>query len=523
MTATQSRLLVAQPSHEPVTRVACGPLPVGVVRWPGERISIVVKATLTYTRPALGAGSVAIETAAVASQQEPLSLGRRSRLPGAGREELAYPSDFVPWRPNADVLLHGHAYAGEPSARIDARVSVVGDAGAGGGWTPLARSFSVAGEPAERLPLSLAALRGPDGVSPIDPVGPRGPEPVEEVEERAEEDGPTVSLGSGAQEAGAARPGGEDRGFYAVDAPLRMGGLSFAAPAQRCSAIPSDAVIELAGLSPGGGGRLVQLPGLSPHVILETPWVDRPIEMVCDTLWIDTDRELVVLVWRGQAHVTGGGRHVQRIVVSLERDSAPRPREERERALARGGSSHALEAADLAAPMPAPDPMLALEKYARWEEPVEPSLPLERYAAVAAELGERREPRREALERHGLSEDDWMLEERAWLEKMGDAAMRGDDALATRYGALFVAAQEALATPAERARTMDDYATLKVAVEADGMTRALHERSMTMPEWMRLERRWTREAAADAGVRAEMERRLTVARLARDSEGGAGR
>jgi hypothetical protein len=182
-------------------------------------------------------------------------------------------------------------------------------------------------------------------------------------------------------------------------------------------------------------------------VFLETRWGDRPIDMICDTLWIDTDRELLVLVWRGQAHAPAEGRDIERIVVSLERDDAPRRRAERERALLRGAGAHAIEPPDLTDPAAGDgeDPTLALEKYARWEEPVEPSLPLDRYAAVAAELAEQREPRREVLDRHGLSEDDWMLEERAWLEKMGDAAMRGDDGPATAYGALFAAARLACA------------------------------------------------------------------------------
>jgi hypothetical protein len=79
-------------------------------------------------------------------------------------------------------------------------------------------------------------------------------------------------------------------------------------------------------------------------------------------------------------------------------------------------------------------------------------------------------PKGRAIERpscagRGLDEKTFLQEERAWLTKMGDAAMSGDSALALRYGELFVAAQDGLAGPREGSETASVYAILKVDMD----------------------------------------------------------
>src|SRR5262249_5791787 len=138
--------------------------------------------------------------------------------------------------------------------------------------------------------------------------------------------------------------------------------------------------------------------------------------------------------------------------------------------------------------------------------------PLAAYAAISAELAEGRESRTAVLSHHDLDEDSWTIEERAWLEAMGDAAMEGDGTMAATYGELFVAAQDRLADPAEDALGLDDYIALRIAVEgADDPPAVLKERGTTLSAWMRLDRRWMARAEADPRLWEEIERRLEMA------------
>src|SRR5689334_7232943 len=89
------------------------PLPVGVVRWRSSpaspALTVIVKGTFTLDRD----GEMTLAPA-----QEPLSPSR----PAMGG--LAYASDFVPYKPAADVVLTGHARAAEPARAIPARIRI---------------------------------------------------------------------------------------------------------------------------------------------------------------------------------------------------------------------------------------------------------------------------------------------------------------------------------------------------------------------------------------------------------------
>jgi hypothetical protein len=164
---------------------------------------------------------------------------------------------------------------------------------------------------------------------------------------------------------------------------------------------------------------------------------------------------------------------------------------------------------------PPEDPGASVEaRYQGWTDRApDPRLPLQEYAAIAAELAEEREPRTAVLLRHDLDEDAWTLEERAWLERIGNAAMEGDTSLALAYGDRFVAAQDALGAPGEQARSLDDYLAIRVAMEAaEDPCAALRDRSLTLSVWMRLDRRFARARAADPALGDEMERRLATLR-----------
>lgn len=155
------------------------------------------------------------------------------------------------------------------------------------------------------------------------------------------------------------------------------------------------------------------------------------------------------------------------------------------------------------------------DRYATWDEAPSPTLPLERYASISAELQEKRAPRAEVLRRHDLDEESFTREEWAWLDAMANDAMRGDATVAGRYGELFLAAQDALASPEERAIPIETYAAIRVAMEnGEDPARVLALRSMTLPVWMRLDRRMSAAASADPAVRDQIAREVALAEAA---------
>jgi hypothetical protein len=481
------RVIVAQPAQRAIFEGEGAPLKVGVLRWtayvtqPPEladrigpskstAVSVIAKATFSYADCASAA-----EPAVLALEPEPMSLEQASDLQGAADDELWYSSDFVPFKVGCDVLLTGHAFSDRPVGEIKAAIRI-GD---------VQRSFFArAPAPVVRIPLVRANIKGEDGVTP-DAVGPRETPAV--PEEHAE---------------------GFDFSAY-----------NSAPRSQRVATISPGSVIELEGLSARAGRQVIQLPGLAPRAYGDSPgFRGRPIELRCDTLWIDTDRELVVMVWRGVVEVNDEIGELERVTISLERADKPRDLAAITKDLARGSFDHAVEPQDLEgdeegkAPPESGEVLLA--KYEAWDQTPEPTITLERYAQVSAELGEGREDRKDCLKRHGLDEDGWGLEERAWLERMGDAAMSGDAALATRYGDLFIAAQDKLARPEEGRETIDEYAALKVEMEESGdPTKVLRDRSMTLAQWMRLDRRWMRDALADKKLKTEIDRRVEAYRI----------
>ena len=85
-----------------------------------------------------------------------------------------------------------------------------------------------------------------------------------------------------------------------------------------------------------------------------------------------------------------------------------------------------------------------MAKYETWHLTPETSLDLEGYATVSAALAKGRD-RSEVLARHELDEDDWVLEEQAWLSRLSEA-VGSDDELVRRYNNLVKAKRE----PAKR-------------------------------------------------------------------------
>ena len=466
-----TRVVVAQP--EPPADIPSAPLVVGVLPWAefGPHLAVIAKLTLSYAPVEGGHGDVA----RWAGEQLALSFEQPSAAPGAGRDELYYPSDFIPRKSRSDVLLVGHAHSADEVRRIDCRIRVA----------KMLRSFTVrSDEPQRAISLSASSLV-PEGET-VRPVGPRA-----------------VDLSTD-------RVHAPDHDFSCYNA---------ASYDQRLDSIPADAEIELSGLSRHGATRRIALPNLEPQIFVSTAYApaEHAVELRCDTLWIDTDSETIVLLWRGDVELQRDLREVNRLVVALESRGALRDGETRLSHLQRGHFGYAVTPADLepdAPPIPSGDVKLKMARLSTWGvKAPEPKLSVTEYATISAELAETKERRPEILASHDFDEDGWTVEERCWLEKMASAAMAGDAGLATEYSDAFVTAQDALISDPERATTLADFAALLVEMERTADVQAVLERhEITLAMWMRSNRRWAKAAEEDASVARELEETLAKLR-----------
>ncbi|KYF73429.1 hypothetical protein BE11_19920 [Sorangium cellulosum] len=269
---------------------------------------------------------------------------------GDERNSLWAPSDLVPFKRRADVLVTGHVYApyGQPVRSLIARLSagtvnktiaVYGD-----------RSMLPNGElsqPAEftRVPLCWEraaggrGTRNPVGVAPAPFGSAFGPAGGPRWAPNFQQPGIYVA---GAHEPippsgmGPIAPGWPDRSerlgrsaalwdhrnWHAHPLPDDIDAAYFnsAPPDQQVDKIAPDERIALENLRPEHPRLVTRLDGVVPRVVLRRPQQsERPIELRCDTLWIDTDRGVCCVTWRGslpyelargaELHVTAeGGR-----------------------------------------------------------------------------------------------------------------------------------------------------------------------------------------------------------------------
>lgn len=411
-----------------------------------------------------------------------LSLDREPRFLELDPEALDYASDFVPEKMYSEIQIVGHARSARPTALIQGAVQA----------PELLLLFAArAAREATEVPLAAPYLK---------------------LEGAGERLGPHRDPG---------RYGHADQA-YPDD--LHAERMNSAAPSLRMplGTLPSDATLRLTGLTPDGEPWPVALPGLEPVVTADTSWgTSTPVEMALDTLWLDADTWRLELVWRGKVEVLESEGEIHRLVVSMEKKDAARHDEARLGDCQRGVIVFATTEDDLHEGVmpPTEDVRLELARYGTWGAAApEPRIPLEDYARMSAEMGEAPDKRAVVLERNGLTEDKWFVEERAWLERFAFDAMGGNSALAERYGELFVAAQDELATPEELERTLRDYAEILVAIEGRAdFLEILARVPISLAAWVRLDRRWKTAADEDPAIVDELEDLLVELRAERDA------
>jgi hypothetical protein len=410
-------------------------------------------------------------------------LDKPSRFAATDLSLLDHASDFAPFKAEVDVVVVGHARAprATPSSMASLRVLT------GSGEPLLVTAAAVrAGAPASTIPLAAPYIAG-SWAGAASRWGPASD--------------PHKLLG----------------GYIDADTDPRL--YQAASPEMRIASkeLRGDEQLVTVGLFEGGipapdGStfleRVFQLPGLYPVITYDAAEEGQPVEVMLDTVALDSDNGVVTLTWRGTLGPFQNPDELRRVVLSMERLAIERSESDRLSDTQRGVVRFAWTEDDAQAGKAPPeeDPILEMHKFLTWGETApEPRVPIERYARVSAELAEWPDKREETLKRHGFKEERYLLEERCWLERFAADAVEGHGELAAYFGELFVREQDQLATPEEERVGLRDYLSLRLAMEIGAdVAEVLGQAKMTLAQWMRLDRRWTARAEADPEVAREM-------------------
>lgn len=321
--------------------IAIPPFVTGSVTWqeqPGQW-SFTVVCKLTY---ALDAG-----TATVAHEQE--AINEQDNHWDDDPERSVYaPSDLAPYKPRPEVVLVGSAFAprGEPVRSLFARLIVGGLDKSIEVFAP--RAFTGDGALTEGPRFAKMALRyeraaggegswNPVGVDPgaTDAYGKRSlpnlqPPGLLSVEQGAAIPaigfGPIAARWASRRDKLGALAAAFSSGAW-TETPLGMdfdGSYFQSAPEdQRVEELRPDEPIVLEHLHPRIERIATRLPGIRPRTRVEIegmpPW---ELDLVPDTLWIDTDRAICTMTFRGQLPLDGRDQP-GRIYIGIDRPGEP--------------------------------------------------------------------------------------------------------------------------------------------------------------------------------------------------------
>jgi hypothetical protein len=377
------------------------PFPVAAFPWqpqPGTwNLTVCVKATFS-----LASGQAA---PIAATQHAIVDDSYWDNNPAAS---LYAPSDFVPYKPRVDVLLTGHAYApgGASVETLGARLQVgslvkaltlTGDrswvqsrTGVQPGASALFRRMALR---YERAALAGENPIGFAGVAQAGEIGRPlpsivatgtqtpgfGPLPLLWRARRRNLPDAAVLWAYRVRLASATMPPGFDFDLFN------------SAPAeQQMSALPLRAALVLENLNAKIPRLETWLPALAPKVFRQERSGGRPglVTMRADTLWIDTDRAVAVVSWRGVTAIPGpSDEEIGTLVVALEAEGEPVRLEDIERIL-QSSTSHRgppqservptleiVPAAATSVPAPAPSSPISAAPAAPTPPPSSPATP----------------------------------------------------------------------------------------------------------------------------------------------------
>lgn len=321
--------------------VACG---VRLWRTSGQqRATVVVKATFSL----VDGGPMRLVG------PEPI-LVNDQHLGGNPAASVIVPSDLSPYMPRADVILSGHAQApsGAPATQLKVRLSVAGQR------SLVDKTVMVHGErvlledgsasqavPFTRVPLLYERAVRSSGTDE-NPVGmtPSVGAPLPNIVDPSDPSEP-AGLGAIASTWPARKRLLRQLDPAQIDAPVPDVPDTFAwsyfhaaPPDQRCGFFEGNEWLILEGLDPERRELRSQLPGVRAEARLYDQTRGggyKPVELVADTLYVDADRGLACLTWRGNTELGGAALENLTFLAGLEMTGRTIPWPENERPVGR--------------------------------------------------------------------------------------------------------------------------------------------------------------------------------------------
>lgn len=396
-------------------------------------------------------------------------------------DALRRPVDFVPMKELVDVILVGNVAVGRSAPpnqpfRAHAKLKLAG----------VETAFELSADRPGRVPLSRPSLRLVQSDDESD-VGPR-------------------NVYDGA-----------DRGFmHRAKFPWETAQAGH--PLLFREEVPEGARVTLELMMPKSSDKELafdfELPSVTPQILIDPSQAGRDefdVAMRLDTIVVDADTSAVELIWRGMFETYTGVGDVNRMTLGwATEDSMADPEQAWPsilRELPHGEFHYVWYFRDAAAGVPPPAltaKELKVERMRTWTYPLspEPRIDIEELARLQARLAERREPRAETLKRFNLDEDRFAIEQRAWMERVGEQARvtGGRPPLDKRYTTALRQSRETGTSAEEIARSLPKYASITSRMKGGQRARVLKDEQLSLSEWLRWDGRVARHAAKDPDV-----------------------
>jgi hypothetical protein len=138
----------------------------------------------------------------------------------------------------------------------------------------------------------------------------------------------------------------------------------------------------------------------------------------------------------------------------------------------------------------------------------EVSASIERYAAIAAEIGMKGSSRPKVLKANGLSDASWAGIDARWSEALAQDMETGDRALVDVFDATYVATQEKLG----KRIGVHEYARILVGIERGEVGGVLASLDLALSDLVRIQRVWAKRLAAAPPLGVEVEKAVDAIR-----------